>query len=153
MRAFVVFGFVYPSWAKWLAWGSSPKWPILCRVERKTLPQSITEWVLCAFLCVVQGQLMLLQDVPSSSASKVSSMMVRHSAQLTDNRDKIRQWIREQGLLQQLLCPRCQNGNRNSHGRWHIILRSQGIITCSVRMVIIFAGWLTSWVSVPLEIF
>jgi len=41
----------------------------------------------------------LLQDTPPSSASKVSSMMVRHSTQPTDNRDKIRHWICEQGLL------------------------------------------------------
>jgi len=37
MYAFVVLGFVFPSQAKRLAWGTSPKWPILCRVGHKTL--------------------------------------------------------------------------------------------------------------------
>ena len=40
MRAFVVLGFVFPYQAKRFAWGTSPKWPVLCRVERKTLTQS-----------------------------------------------------------------------------------------------------------------
>jgi len=53
---------------------------------------------------------MLLQDVPPSSAGKVSSVMVRHSTQPTDNRDKIRQWICEQGLLKLLLCSHHQSG-------------------------------------------
>ena len=55
------------------------------------------------YVRAVQGELSLsywlLQDVPSSSASKVSSVMVRHSAQPADNRDRIRQWIREQGMM------------------------------------------------------
>ena len=45
----------------------------------------------------------MLQDVPASSASKVSSVMVRHSHQPTDNRDKIKQWIREQGSVETAL--------------------------------------------------
>jgi len=53
------------------------------------------------YLCVVQDWLVIccrfVQDVAVSSASKVSSVMVRHSHQPTDNRDKIKQWIREQG--------------------------------------------------------
>jgi len=40
MRAFVVLGLVFPYQAKRLAWGASPKCPILCQVERKTLTQS-----------------------------------------------------------------------------------------------------------------
>jgi len=41
MCAFVVLGFVFPYQAKRLAWGTSPKWPILCRVDRKTTTQSV----------------------------------------------------------------------------------------------------------------
>ena len=37
MCAFVVLGLVFPYQAKRLAWGMSPKWPILCQVERKIL--------------------------------------------------------------------------------------------------------------------
>jgi len=36
MCAFVVLGLVFPYQAKRLAWGAYPKWPILCRVRRKT---------------------------------------------------------------------------------------------------------------------
>jgi len=36
MCAFVVLGLVFPYPAKSLAWGTSPKWPVLCRVGRKT---------------------------------------------------------------------------------------------------------------------
>jgi len=43
MRALVVLGFVFPHQAKRLAWRTSPKWPILCRVGRKTLAQSINK--------------------------------------------------------------------------------------------------------------
>jgi len=43
MCAFVVLGFVFPYQAKRLAWGTSPKWPILYRVGRKTLTQSINQ--------------------------------------------------------------------------------------------------------------
>ena len=40
-----------------------------------------------------------MQDAPSSSATKVNSMLVRHSHShpAADNYDKIKQWIREQG--------------------------------------------------------
>jgi len=41
MCAFVVLGLVFPYQAKRLAWGTSLKWPILCRVGRKALTQSI----------------------------------------------------------------------------------------------------------------
>jgi len=41
MRAFVVLGLVFPYQAKRLVWGRSPKRPVLCRVERKALTQSI----------------------------------------------------------------------------------------------------------------
>jgi len=41
MCAFVVFCLVFRCQAKRLAWGTSPIWPILCRVGRKTLTQSI----------------------------------------------------------------------------------------------------------------
>jgi len=37
MRAFVVLGFVFPYQAKRLAWGTSLKRPILCRVGCGTL--------------------------------------------------------------------------------------------------------------------
>ena len=37
MCAFVVLGLVFPYWANGLVCGTSPKWPILCRVGRKTL--------------------------------------------------------------------------------------------------------------------
>jgi len=43
MHAFVVLGFVFPHRAKRLAWGSSPKWHILCRVGRNTLTESINQ--------------------------------------------------------------------------------------------------------------
>jgi len=39
-----VLGLVFPHQAKRLAWGTSPKWPILCGVGRKTLTQSINQW-------------------------------------------------------------------------------------------------------------
>jgi len=42
MCAFVVLGLVFQYQAKRFAWGTSPKWPILCRVGRKTLTQSIS---------------------------------------------------------------------------------------------------------------
>jgi len=41
MCAFIVLSFVFPCQAKRLAQRTSPKWPILCRVGRKTLTQSI----------------------------------------------------------------------------------------------------------------
>ena len=34
---------VFPYQAKRLAWGTSPKWPILCRVGHKTIMQSISQ--------------------------------------------------------------------------------------------------------------
>jgi len=37
MCAFVVLGLVFPYQAKRLAWRTSPKWPILCRLGCKTL--------------------------------------------------------------------------------------------------------------------
>jgi len=37
MRAFVMLGFVFPCQTKRLVWGRLQKWPILCRVGRKTL--------------------------------------------------------------------------------------------------------------------
>jgi len=45
MCAFVVLGLVFPYAAKRLAWGTSPKWPILCRAGRKATTQSINvDW-------------------------------------------------------------------------------------------------------------
>jgi len=41
MCAFVVLGLVFPYQARRLAWRTSPKWPILCRVGCKTTTQSI----------------------------------------------------------------------------------------------------------------
>jgi len=41
MCAFVVLGFVFPYQAKRLAWETSLKWPILCRVGRKAATQSV----------------------------------------------------------------------------------------------------------------
>jgi len=32
MRAFLVLGLVFPYQDKRLVWGTSPKWPILCRI-------------------------------------------------------------------------------------------------------------------------
>jgi len=43
MRAFVELGLVFPYQAKRLAWGTSPKWPILCWVGHKTLTQSVSQ--------------------------------------------------------------------------------------------------------------
>jgi len=43
MLAFVVLGFVFPYQAKKLAWGTSPKWHILCWVGCETLYQSINQ--------------------------------------------------------------------------------------------------------------
>ena len=39
----------------------------------------------------------MMQDIPAGSASKVSSVVMRHSHQPADNRDRIKHWIREQG--------------------------------------------------------
>jgi len=47
MCAFVVLGFAFPHQTKRLAWGTSPKWPILCWVWRKTLTQSISLVFVC----------------------------------------------------------------------------------------------------------
>jgi len=59
MRAFVVLGFVFPYQAKRLAWRTSPKWPILCRVGCKTTTQSISpSWISgpwCWLSCPVAG--------------------------------------------------------------------------------------------------
>ena len=41
MRAFIVLGFPYQ--AERLAWEMCPKWPMLCRVGRKTTTQSETD--------------------------------------------------------------------------------------------------------------
>jgi len=54
MCAFVVLGFVFPYQAMRLAWGTSPKWPILCHAGRKATTQSIN------LLCVAFSALMLL---------------------------------------------------------------------------------------------
>jgi len=43
MRAFNVFGLVFPFQAKRLVWGTSLKWPILCGVAHKTTSQSTEE--------------------------------------------------------------------------------------------------------------
>jgi len=43
MCAFVVLGFVFPYQAKRLAWGSCPKWHILCQVVLKTTTLSISQ--------------------------------------------------------------------------------------------------------------
>jgi len=45
MCAFVVLDLVFPYQAKRLAWRTSPKWPIMCCVERKTTTQSISLWL------------------------------------------------------------------------------------------------------------
>jgi len=47
-----------------------------------------------------------MQDAPSSSASKVSPVMMRHSHshRATDDYDKIKQWIREQGTAVSQQC-------------------------------------------------
>jgi len=45
---FVVLGLVFPYQAKRLAWGTSPKWPILCRMGHKTTTQSIKQTTLCS---------------------------------------------------------------------------------------------------------
>ena len=41
MYAFAVLGLVFPYQAKRLAWGTSPNWPVLCWVGRKTTTQSM----------------------------------------------------------------------------------------------------------------
>jgi len=52
MRAFVVLGLVFPHQAKRLSWGTSPKWPILCRVQRKTsVNQSHRDYCDCSSYC------------------------------------------------------------------------------------------------------
>jgi len=43
MCAFVVLGLVFPYQAKSLAWGTSPKLLILCRVELKNTTQSVNQ--------------------------------------------------------------------------------------------------------------
>jgi len=52
MCAFVVLGLVFPYQGKRLAWGTSPKWPILCWVGRilinhNSVNQSTLHVVLC----------------------------------------------------------------------------------------------------------
>jgi len=44
MCPFVVLCLVFPYQAKRLAWRTSPKWPILCRVGHKTTTQSVWEF-------------------------------------------------------------------------------------------------------------
>jgi len=43
MCAFVVLDLVFPYQDTRLAWGTSPKWPVLCWVGRKTLTQSVNQ--------------------------------------------------------------------------------------------------------------
>jgi len=50
MRAYVVLGLVFPYQVNRLAWETSPKWRMLCRVGRKTTAQSIPYLLLCAVL-------------------------------------------------------------------------------------------------------
>jgi len=45
----------------------------------------------------------MMQDIPAGSASKVSSVVMRHSHQPADNRDRIKHWIREQGSAEVLI--------------------------------------------------
>jgi len=56
---------------------------------------------------VMSYDIVMLQDVPASGVSKVSSVMMRHSHQPTDNRDKIKQWIREQGSVEVVVVVEC----------------------------------------------
>jgi len=49
MCAFVVLGFVFSIQAKRLFWGTSPKWPILCRLGRKTLTSNYVECLCSVF--------------------------------------------------------------------------------------------------------
>jgi len=53
MSAFVVLGLFFPYQAKRLAWGMSPKWPILCWAECKTAIQSIS-WLFNCWYCAPQ---------------------------------------------------------------------------------------------------
>jgi len=41
-----VLGLVFPYQARRLAWGTSPKWPVLCRVGRITGTQSINQSII-----------------------------------------------------------------------------------------------------------
>ena len=43
MYAFLALGLVFPYQAKRLAWGTSPKWPVLCWVGCKTTTQSMLQ--------------------------------------------------------------------------------------------------------------
>jgi len=64
MCAFVVLGLFFPYQAKRLAWGTSPKWPILCHVGHKTsasnqpvgefawLGSMLCRWWICCFVSV-----------------------------------------------------------------------------------------------------
>jgi len=45
MCAFVVLGLVFPYQAKRLAWGRSPKWPILCRVVGMLISSFAQIWI------------------------------------------------------------------------------------------------------------
>jgi len=57
MHAFVVLCLVFQSQAKRLAWKTSLKWPILCRVGHKTLTQSISvPFVLNVFIFSAKPQ-------------------------------------------------------------------------------------------------
>ena len=51
VRAFLVLGLVLPHQAKRLAGGTSPKWPVLCRVGHKTLTQALNGTCSTDFNC------------------------------------------------------------------------------------------------------
>jgi len=54
MHAFVVLGIVFPYQVKRSACGTSPKWPILCRVRRKTFTQSLNQFYGLDALAITQ---------------------------------------------------------------------------------------------------
>jgi len=77
MCAFVVLGLVFPYQTKRLPWGTSPKWPILCRVWCKTTTQSVSSanyaplvwcWALVTNLRPYARELLSLLLTPISSS-------------------------------------------------------------------------------------
>jgi len=68
MRAFVVLGLVFSYQAKRLAWGTSPKWPIL---RHKTTTKSIKAGLVFVVWSAVKRRCMSLHDMvtPASHAS------------------------------------------------------------------------------------
>jgi len=133
MCAFVVLHLVFPHQAKRLAWGTSPKWPVLCWVGRKTTTQSIN-------LVVVKGEASIgrCSGVIVVSWWRWFEIVWRRRWQLPTRRTRrpagSRQWPSTQTTRHSAVCSQRSDGQcwPTVLGRW-----SQRHIDTSYRWVVI----------------